>query len=101
MQVSPASAATAATRAGDSFTNTPTRLTNGGSPSVISRTLSAVTARGLRGQNTNPSAAAPSSTASTASSRRVMPQTFTRIGASSLTWLPASVESQRRRHPSA
>ncbi len=38
MQVSPASEATAATRAGDSFTNTPTRLTKGGSPSVISRT---------------------------------------------------------------
>jgi hypothetical protein len=100
MQVSPACAATAATRAGVSLTKTPTRLTKGGSPPVISRTVPGATARGLRGQNTNPRAVAPRSTARRASSRRVMPQTFTRMGVS-LTRQKAESRRENSRLPGA
>ena len=46
---------------------------------TIARARSGSTNRGLFGQNTKPSAPAPSSTAASASSSRVMPQIFTSI----------------------
>src|SRR5687767_15763381 len=59
-----------------SLTNTPAVITVCGNSATISATTSGSTRRGLRGQNTNPSAVAPCSTACCASSIRVMPQTL-------------------------
>src|SRR5919108_236691 len=59
------------------FTNTPTGATNGGSVRTIARARYGSMNRGLSGQNTNPSAPAPASTAAHASSARVIPQIFT------------------------
>src|SRR5690242_13209617 len=48
----------------------------------MARARNGSTARGLFGQNTNPTALAPASAAATASSTRVTPQIFTNIGRS-------------------
>src|SRR5688572_24592919 len=63
----------------DSLTNTPTASTSDGSDTMISAARSGAMYRGLCGQNTNPSAPAPCSTAWSASESLVMPHTFRNI----------------------
>src|SRR5687767_3852395 len=75
----PARAAVSSTSSRGWFTNTPTVETKGGNREVIARASSALSARGLRGQNTKPSALAPSLAARSASSARRRPQTFTLV----------------------
>ena len=67
-----------ATSAGAASTKTPTRATNGGSAVAIARARSAVIGARTRRPEHEPERVAPSSTASAASSRRVMPQILTR-----------------------
>src|SRR4051812_30513985 len=69
-------AVTSTTCAGASSRNTPTVITSRGSRFTMSRAWSTVTCRRL-GAKTNPSASAPSATASSASSSFVMPQILT------------------------
>src|SRR5262245_1292233 len=70
-------AATWATCSAGWLTKTPTAVTNGGRVATIARARYGSMHRGLPGQNTNPRAPAPHSTAAAASSARVMPQIFT------------------------
>ena len=62
------------------FTKTPTGVTKGGRSATIARARPGSMKRGLSGQNTNPKACAPASTAARASSARVMPQNLTSMG---------------------
>ena len=73
----PACAAIRRTSARVGSTKTPTGATSGGSSRAIAAARSGSMYRGLRGQNTKPTADAPRSAARKASSRRVMPHTFT------------------------
>src|SRR5436190_12333095 len=73
-------AATWVTYSAGWLTKTPTAVTNGGRVAAIARARYGSMQRGLPGQNTNPSAPAPHSTAAAASSIRVIPQILTSIG---------------------
>src|SRR5437773_1950524 len=62
------------------LTKTPTGVTNGGRLETMLRARCTSMNRGLSGQNTNPIAPAPATTAASASSMRVIPQIFTNMG---------------------
>src|SRR5215211_8247896 len=71
--------ACAATSSSVAFTNTPTSATRRRIAAAIPATTAGSAARGEPRQRMKPSAHAPSSTASSASSGRVMPQILTRV----------------------
>ena len=69
-----------------SLAKTPTAITKGGNAATILRASAGEMKRGEGGKKLNPSADAPNSTASCASSSRVMPHIFTRVGMANRGW---------------